>query len=84
MLPFKVYLFSEQGGQVPLKMGGPGDPSSQNTSITAFSEFCIWNGFKALVNMVQPHRLFLPGLDHYSNFINIHKDTSIPKQQEAV
>ena len=30
MLPLKVYVFSEQGYQTPIKTNGPGDPAIQN------------------------------------------------------
>ncbi|KAL6042639.1 hypothetical protein STEG23_029741 [Scotinomys teguina] len=43
----KVYEFSEQGDQTPMKMDGPDDAAFQNASVTVSSEFCIQNSFKA-------------------------------------
>lgn len=46
MLPLKVYAFSEQGDQTPIKMDGPGDQEYQNAFVTVSSEFSIQNSFK--------------------------------------
>lgn len=47
MLPLKVYVFSEQGDQTPMKTEGPGDAASQNAFVIVPSEFWIQNRFKA-------------------------------------
>ena len=45
MLPLKIYVFSEQGDQIPIKSGVPSDPASQSASVAISSEFCIQNSF---------------------------------------
>ena len=47
ILPLKVYVFSEQRDQTPIKMDGPSDTASQNASVTISSKFCIQNSFKS-------------------------------------
>ena len=57
-LHLQAYVFSEQGDQTLIKMGGPGDPAFQSVYVAI--EFYVQNNFKATT--VHPHRLFWPGL----------------------
>ena len=47
MLSLKVYVFSEQGDQTPIKMDDPGNPTSQSASAAVSLEFYIKNNFNA-------------------------------------
>lgn len=82
MLPFKVYAFSEQGDQTPIKTGGPGDPE------------CLSCSLLRVLHPEQPQGCWLRWsnlMDDYSqnltiiwNFSGSPKDPSTLKQQEAV
>ena len=44
---FESFVFSEQGDQTPVKMGGLGNPVFLGASVAVSSEFCVQNNFKA-------------------------------------
>lgn len=71
MLPLKICVFSEQGDQKPVKMGGSGDPASQRASVAVSSELYTQRSFKAS-DLVQPHRVLQPRLDK-SCPLSLHK-----------
>ena len=62
MLPLKVYVFSEQEEQTLIKMGGPGDPPFENALFQFPQSSAFRTTSRLLFKMLQPHRLFYPGL----------------------
>lgn len=67
---FKIYSFSEQGNQTPMKTKCPKLTTIQKASV--------------LAEMVQTHRLLQLRLHYYSNFLSVPPNNSSHKQSEPV
>ena len=70
--------------QTTMKMCGPGDPASQSASVTVSSEFCIQNSFKAAGWDGPASGYSNQNLTIILIFSGSSKNSSTPKQQEAV
>ena len=66
MLPLKVYVFSEQGDQTPIKTNDPGDLASRTAS-------------RLLTEMLHPHTTLQSGPNNHPYFLRVPKDYQCPQ-----
>lgn len=71
MFPLKVYGFSEQVDQIPMKMDDSSNPAFKTAP-------------QLLTEMIEPQRLLQPRQKHYCKFSQGSKINSITNQQEVV
>ena len=84
-LSLKLYAFSEQGDQTPVKTDGPCDPEFQNTSATVSLTFFIQRSFKAAGWDCPDSQTSPAGTSLLSQFSQgFPKDNSTHKQLETV
>ena len=76
ILHLKVYVFSEQGNQRPVKMNGPSNPTAQNAQLQSPQNSAPKTDSRFLAKVVQPHKLFHPRPNNYIDFLKVFSKVS--------
>lgn len=76
----KVYVFSEQGDQTPMKTEGPGDAASRNAFVIVPSEFWKQNRFKAADWDDPAPKILQPRPNNYPDFSKVSLKIPTPPQ----